>query len=262
MKLVATYIERRAATVDLPYPEVAPAHLKLEVPLGRLNLQPGGGTSLISGKVTYNVAELKPAYSVRNRTVTIRQKFQVLIPTGQVINDWEFLLGTAHPYSMDVSVGAAEADIDLGGVPLTGVKLSSGAGDMTVDFSSSNPARLIDGRINTGAGRTTLKNLLNANAEYLKIGAGVGQVVARFTGDGLSASGRVRIEGGVGEIVLILEEDAPIRVNASVGLGGINADDDLIRMGKSYQTAAYADSSVHLDIDVSGGVGAIRIALA
>ncbi|NPV66625.1 MAG: hypothetical protein HPY64_05705 [Anaerolineae bacterium] len=261
MKLTATYIERRAATVDLPYPDVAPAHLKLEVPLGRVNLQPGGGTSLISGKVTYNVAELKPTYSVHNRTVTIRQKFQMLIPTGQVINDWEFLLGTAHPYSLDVSIGAAEADVDLGGVPLTGFKLASGAGDMTVDFALPNPTRLIDGRINTGAGRTTLKNLLNANAEYLKIGAGVGQVVAKFTGDGLTGSGRVRLEGGLGEIVLVLEEDAPIRVNASVGLGGISADDDLIRMGKSYQTAAYDASDVRLDIDVSGGVGAIRIEL-
>jgi len=261
MKLVATYIERRAATVDLAYQEVTPAHLKLEVPLGRVNLQPGGGESLISGKITYNVAELKPAYSVRNRTVTIRQKFQLLIPTGQVINDWEFLLGTAHPYSLDVGVGAAEADLDLGGVPLTGFKLASGAGDMTVDFALPNPARLIDARIQTGAGRTTIKNLLNANMEYLRIGAGVGQTVVMCTGDGLSASGRVKIDGGLGEIVLILDEDAPIRVNASVGLGGIDADDGLIRMGKSYQTAAYADANVRLDVSVSGGVGAIRLEL-
>jgi len=97
--------------------------------------------------------------------------------------------------------------------------------------------------------------------EYLRIGAGVGQTVVMCTGDGLSASGRVKIDGGLGEIVLILDEDAPIRVNASVGLGGIDADDGLIRMGKSYQTAAYADADVRLDVSVSGGVGAIRLEL-
>ena len=130
MKLTATHIDPRAATVDLPYPEAEPARLRLELPMGKIDLEPGAGDSLISGKVTYNVAELKPRYSTKGRTVRIRQQYRALIPTGKVTNEWAFLLGTAAPYSLEVSAGESAASLDLGGLPLTNLTLESGAGDL------------------------------------------------------------------------------------------------------------------------------------
>ncbi|GAB4576101.1 MAG: hypothetical protein Kow0077_30920 [Anaerolineae bacterium] len=262
MGILPTFIDKRAATVDLAYPETAPAHLALNIPFGRLTLEPGAGNSLVSGKVTYNVAELKPAYSLKGRTVRIRQKARLLIPTGEIVNHWDFLLGDAAPFSLEAQCGAAEARLTLGGVPLTGLKLDSGAGEMRVTFDAPNPARLIEGKISAGAGRTTLRNLLNANAEYLHIRGGVGQIVAEFTGDGLQASGCARIAAGMGEVQIVLEEDAPLRVIASMGLGDIKADPDLIQRNGGYETPAYAGSEVRFDIEVSGGVGSVRLEVA
>ena len=199
MKIVPTYIDKRAATVDIPYPEAEPAHLKLDVPMGRIMLDPGAGESIISGKVTYNIEEFKPTYSVKGRTVQIRQRQRFLFPIGvKFVNDWEFMLGDASPFSLEVNTGAAQAELNLGGIPLTGLTAESGAGDLAVNFDMPNPARIKQAKISTGAGRATLKGLLNANVERLKIGAGVGQFIAHFTGAGLIESGKVRIDGGVG----------------------------------------------------------------
>lgn len=259
MKITPTYIDTRAATVDLAYPEAEPARLLLEIPFGRLRVDPGAGDSIASGKVTYNVEELRPAYSRQGRTVRIRQQFRVMIPTGSITNDWDFLLGTGKPYSVEVNCGAAEADLTLGGVPLTGLKVVSGAGDLKLNFDAPNPTAMVEGRFQAGAGRTQIRGLLNANAEYIKIEGGVGQTIAEFTGDALTTSGRAKISTGMGELVLVLDEDAPIRVTASVGLGDVKADRDLVRRKSGFETESYATAEHKLDIDVSGGVGSIRI---
>ncbi len=259
MKITPTYIDKRAATVDLPYPEAEPARLRLDCPFGRLNIEPGAGESIVSGKIVYNVEELKPAYSRQGRTVRIRQGFRVLIPTAEITNEWAFLLGTARPYSLGVSSGAAEADLTLGGLPLLGVTVESGAGDLKLDFDAPNPARMAEARFRAGAGRTQLRGLLNANAEYIKIEGGVGQIIAEFTGDGLIGGGRAKVSAGVGELVIVVDEDAPIRVTASMGLGEVRADTDLVRRAGGYETAAYAEATERFDIDVSGGVGAVKI---
>lgn len=261
MKITPTYTEKRAATVDLAYPEAAPARLLLNCPFGRLDVEPGAGESIVSGKIVYNVEELKPAYSMQGRTVRIRQQFRVMIPTGEIINDWSFLLGTAKPYSLEVSCGAAETDLTLGGLPLQGLKVESGAGEVKVDFDAQNPERMTEARFQAGAGRTELRGLLNANAEYIKIDGGVGQLVAEFTGDMLLAGGRAKINAGLGEVVVVVDEDAPVRVTASMGLGEIKADQDFVRRAGGYETAAYAGADKRLDIDVSGGVGAVKIEL-
>ncbi len=261
MKLTPSYIDPRAATADLPYPAGEPAHLKLDVPFGKIVLEAGAGDSLVSGKVTYNVEELKPRYSVQGRTVRIRQDYRVLIPTGRITNNWEFLLGTAKPYSLEVNAGASATEMELGGLPLLGLDISSGAGDVVLNFATPNPETLIEGHIQAGAGRTTVRGLLNANFERFRINGGVGQMVLHFTGDGLIA-GRARVEGGVGEIIIVVDSELPIRVRTSTGLGGVSADEGLIRSDKGYQTTSYAGSDVRLDIDVRSGVGSIRVEMA
>jgi hypothetical protein len=263
MKIIPTYIDEKAATVDIPYPEGEPAHLNLQIPAGKVRLEPGAGDSICSGKVTYNVAELKPTYAVKGRTVRIRQQYKFLIPLpGKLVNKWDFLLGTANPYSLEVEVGASEARLDFGGLPLTVLAVKSGAGDLQVDFSAANPTVMAQGKIAAGAGRTQIKGLLNANAESFKIEAGVGQMIVHFTGEEPSTGGQFKISGGMGEIELVLDEDAPIRVKTSMGLGGINADEDLIKVKGGYETDSYADSAHRIDIEVSSGVGAIKIELA
>ena len=104
MKIMPTYIEPRAAQVELGYPEEQPAHLKLEIPFGTIDLKPGAGGSIVSGHVVYNIAELKPTYSVKGRTVRIRQDYRVLLPI-EGRNRWEMNLGTSEPYGLAVRAG-------------------------------------------------------------------------------------------------------------------------------------------------------------
>jgi hypothetical protein len=260
MKIMPTYIEPRAAQVELGYPEEQPARLKLEIPFGTIDLKPGAGGSIVSGHVVYNIAELKPVYSVKGRTVRIRQDYRVLLPI-EGRNRWEMNLGTAEPYGLELKAGAASAEIDLSGVPLNDLSVESGAGELRVYFNDVNPTKIVQGSFQAGAGKVVVDGLLNANIENLKVKSGAGQTKLYFTGGPLTTSGSVRVDTGVGEVVLVLDSSAPVRVQTSTGLGSTDADEGLIKRGGGYETEAYADAAVKLDIRVSSGVGAVKIDL-
>lgn len=257
MKIVPTMIEPRASNVDLPYPEGEPANLRLDAPFGKIELKPTESDSIVKGRVIYNIKECKPSYKVKNRTVRVRQKYRGL--TWDARNRWEMEVGTAKPFHLEVGVGAAQSIMDLSGVPLLGLKVNSGAGELTVSFDQPNPETMIEGRIQTGAGKAEIKGLLNANAQSFRVSAGVGQLIIHLTGEDVTTDGRVKIDGSMGEVVVKLDPSAPVRIAASAGLGSVHVDRALLQVKKGYQTASYEDAENKLDVDINTGLGAIRV---
>ena len=66
------------------------------------------------------------------------------------------------------------------------------------------------------------------------------------------------IEGGVGSAMIHLPKDVGVRVEASGGIGSINAD-GLRREGHSYENDAYGRTSTKIDMTVHGGIGEINL---
>jgi hypothetical protein len=86
---------------------------------------------------------------------------------------------------------------------------------------------------------------------------GAGKSTVDLTGDyakGFDAT----IEGGVGEVTVMLPSEVGVKAKAEGGLGKINAK-GLKKVGDSYVNDAYGESDVTLDVDVRGGVGQINL---
>ena len=109
--------------------------------------------------------------------------------------------------------------------------------------------------VDMGAGQSQVKvGDLAINRLAMHIGAG--QVIADLTGnwkDDLDAT----IQGGVGHAVL-LPEDVGVRVDATGGIGSINAD-KLQRNGSEYTNELDDKSRVNLRLEISGGIGNIEL---
>src|SRR4051794_23664641 len=84
-----TKIDTKVETISAPYPEVTPAQLRLEVGVGKLVLTPGG-SNLVEGTVTYNVAEWAPEVTTDGGKVTVRQGrgWHILGGWDNVRNEW------------------------------------------------------------------------------------------------------------------------------------------------------------------------------
>ena len=169
-----------------------------------------------------------------------------------------------------------EADFDYNVAdwePEVSYDVSGDTGELTVEQGSGEDGRFggearnewnlrfndevpTDLRVEMGAGESAL-DLDSLTLTGLDLEMGAGKTTMDLTGDygqDLDAS----IEGGVGEATVMLPSEVGVRVRAEVGLGKINAE-GLQREGDSYVNDAYGDSDVSLEVDVQGGVGAIKL---
>jgi hypothetical protein len=114
----------------------------------------------------------------------------------------------------------------------------------------------LDLHVNLGAGQGTLK-LSGMSLRRLEVDIGAGELQIDLTGpweQDLDA----RIQGGVGEATLRLPRDVGVRVQATGGLGGINAP-GMRQEGGYYVNDAYGKSPVRLRLTVTGGIGQINL---
>lgn len=127
--------------------------------------------------------------------------------------------------------------------------------------SSSWNLRLKDGApveivANVGAGETEM-TLGSLDLRGVEVALGAGEVNVDLRGSP-KASYSVRISGGVGEARVYLPDGVGISAAATGGLGSIDVE-GLEQRGDRWIRAGQESNPVKLTVDVSGGVGEIRL---
>ena len=118
-------------------------------------------------------------------------------------NEWDATLSNRYPTEIKFDLGACEADIDLGGIPLTSLDIEIGAASGTIEFSKPNPERIKEISIDVGASSLKLDDFGNANFEYMKISSGAASIDLDLRGD-YSGESEINIDVGVGSMDVII----------------------------------------------------------
>jgi hypothetical protein len=114
----------------------------------------------------------------------------------------------------------------------------------------------IDLRVQMGAGQTNLR-LNSVDLKSLDVHMGAGQLDLDLTG-ARKSSVEGTIEGGVGQATIRLPKDMGVHVDASGGIGAVDAS-GLHRDGDSYVNDVYGKTPTSIDLTIHGGVGEIRL---
>ena len=256
MKLTPTFISTKEVSFSIPYPEGPELHLDLEIPFGRATVRPGG-EQLLTATARFDVKEFEPVWSVQGGRVSVGQE-AVVVPAGAT-NEWEITLGGAKSFELTLSAGAGHFELDLGGLPLTGLKVEAGAADLRVTFGAPNPIPMAALKAATGAGRLALSGLLNANMAELKVGGGAGQVLLRFEGETLRRSAAAVIDTAVGDVSLVLDRTCPCRVSVQRAPARLTVASDLLERDGGYQTLDYAYAAAKLEVLVSTALARVTV---
>lgn len=161
------------------------------------------------------------------------------------------------PLDLDLEFGAGEADIELGGLRLRRLELSTGASDATVRFSQPNPVRASRVSIEAGAAELRVVGLGNARTSRIDFQGGVGSTVLDFSGEWAEdASASVQI--GVGSVTLRLPRGLGVRVNKSSFLASFDAD-GFTRRGSTYYSPDWETARQRLTIDIQAALGSIEV---
>lgn len=177
-------------------------------------------------------------------------------------NSWELTLTDKLPTELHFEIGACDAEIDLGGVPLTELKMDIGAASGLVEFLKPNPERLREISIDVGASSIEFNKLGNANFEYLSVDCGAASLDVDFRGE-LHGESVADFDIGMGSADIVVPEGYAVRIETddSGWFSSVDFDDlDVHKVSSGiWETAGFEDAEDRLTIRLDVGMGSVDI---
>lgn len=247
---------KTGATAELTIDQAVPANLQeatvnIEMGGGRLNIQ-SGAEGLAAGTIRYNVEDWKPQITETATGVRISQESigSVSIPDDKILNDWNLQLGSL-PIDLQISAGAYQGTLDLGGCSITHLEIRDGASKAEVNFSQANPVRMDQLVYKTGASQVNLKNLGNANAAEIEFDGGAGSYTFDFSGS-LQEDTSVHITSGMSNVHIILPAGIHARIAITGGINNIDASGEWTISNSTYEMGS-TGPLVNIEIEMAVG---------
>lgn len=246
--------------IRIPPPENVEAVADVDLGFfgGTFLLNPGSSDALISGTISYNIDALKPSVRIEDTRVKITQEDDLgnLIPRlgDDIENNWDLKIG---PFPMDlrISAGGYKSEMELGGLSLRSLRISEGAADTSLSFSSPNLVEMENLRYDTGASKSVITGLSNANFSRMNLSSGAGDYTLDFTGV-LQRDATVVIKTGLSNIEIIVPEGIAAQVMVTGGLSNVNVHDAWEVSGNVYTNSG---EGPRLVISVEMGAGNLEL---
>lgn len=176
---------------------------------------------------------------------------------GRDTGKLELELARGVPMDLDLEFGAVRADIDLGGLALTDLDLSTGASESVVDVSQLNPAAMSAASFEVGAAQFTARRLGNLNAERIEVSAGVGSITLGLDGR-WQRDARIGIEMGLGSLELHVPEGLGLRLRKDSFLTALDSE-GLIKRGDVYESLDFDSAERRVVIDLDAAFGSVAV---
>ncbi len=234
------------------------ANVTLGFGAGKLNLTPGSADALVSGTVTYNVADFKPVITTNSNDITINQGNLKIngIPSlnSNVVNTWDLAFGTS-PMNLVINAGAYEGDFELGGLSLHSLAVTDGASKVDLSFSKPNLIEMTTFKYSTGASQVSVKGLGYANVSDVTFSSGAGGYTLDFSGQ-LQRDMTVTIESGVSSVTIIVPNGVPVSLSSESSLVSVSTTGGWEQMGNTYQLSG---SGYKITIHTKMGAGSLKL---
>ena len=166
-------------------------------------------------------------------------------------------LARGVPMDLDLEFGAVRADIDLGGLALTGLDLSTGASESTIDVSEPNSRGMRTASFEVGAAEFTMRHLGNLNAERIQVDAGVGSLTLWLNGR-WQRDADLSIDMGLGALELRVPEGLGIRLRKDSFLTSLDSE-GLVKRGDVYESLDFDRAEHKVTIDLDAAFGSVKV---
>lgn len=232
--------------------------VEVEFGAGELRVEPAAAGALYHTSIRYDASIFRPVTTYRGGSLKLGLEGGGGVkPRIREGGRLELGLGPGVPLDLDLAFGAVEADLELGGLKIRRAEISTGASETRLRFSQPNPERLDDLTIAVGAAAFRATGLANANAERVKVDGGVGEIVLDFTGE-WRRDLTVDIDMGLGSLTLRIPRGVGVRVVKDTFLMSFDSQ-GLIKRGNAYYSEDWDEAKYRLNIAVDGALGSIDV---
>lgn len=142
-------------------------------------------------------------------------------------------LARSVPVDLALEMGAAEADLDLGGMRLRRVAIESGASGAMLHFDTPNQIPMERLELDVGAAAVRARGLANSRAREMRVKVGIGGADLDFGGE-WTADMELDVEVALGRATVRVPPDVGVRVETRRVLGSFDAEGFVERDGAYY----------------------------
>jgi len=236
----------------------------VEFAAGRLILGPGSGHKLYGMTLKYDAERFQPIGSYNPATAEvhlgvashggggIRVNRESALPQMATV---EFAGGV--DLALDVTVGAAEGTLNLGGLRIASLDLKSGASRTAIAFDAPNAGSCRTAQITSGAGELSVVGAGNGGCRSWQFDGGVGAVTVDLAG-AWPADARMDLNMALGGVTLLAPRDLGLRVRVLGFLSGFDAK-GFSKDGKTYTSTNYSSAKRHLELEVNSAMGGVDV---
>jgi hypothetical protein len=244
----------------IPLTGGGPADVDVVFGAGRLEMEAGASDRLLAALFRYNVEQWAPEISHGDDELRITQggdDDKWGIPSGNVRNRWELEFSPETVLRMSLRAGAGEGELDFTGLQVSELDVDLGAGNFALRFDEPNAVGMDHMTLDTGASKIEVLGIGNARPEELRLQGGVGDIGLDLTG-AWNQSADITIRAGAGALRLTLPSDVGVRIETRGGLTNVEAF-GLRQMGGTYTNDAFGETDVELHVNITTGVGNVRL---
>jgi hypothetical protein len=166
-------------------------------------------------------------------------------------------LARGVPMDLDLEFGAVRADVDLGGLALTGLDLSTGASESMIDVSEPSTSAMETARFQVGAAEFTARRLGNLNASRIEVDAGVGSLTLWLDG-AWRQNARVAIQMGLGSLELRIPEGIGLQLRKDSFLTSLDSE-GLVKRNDVYESLDWSEASRKVTVDLDAAFGSVKV---
>lgn len=236
----------------------------VEYGAGSLRVEPGQPGELYRMNLSYDEDRFVPLsdFDASSRTAVLGLRAEGhggvrVVSRNQLRQLASIALSPRADLVLDLSIGAVDAEVELGGLRISDLDLKTGASRATVRFSRPNGMRCRHAAFSAGAAEVSVFGLGNSRCDQIGFEGGVGKVLLDFSG-AWSSSAHVEVKMAMGAITLRLPRRVGIRLASTKFLSSFEPG-GLVRRGDSFVSPNYDSAKHRLDLDLTTAMGGVSV---
>jgi hypothetical protein len=256
--------ELRTVTLSKQYRGQDSLDAEIEFAAGVLKVRPGVPGSLYRMELSYDPERFAPlSQSDSNGShirLGVKSSGQAGISVGlrnERPQDGTIELNPSAVLALDLTLGAVQADVDLGGLKVAEATIQTGASQTTLRFSSPNRVRCDRLAVSVGAAQFSALQLGNSDCDEIHVEGGVGGVLVDLTG-AWKRNANVSLSVALGDISLVLPKEVGVELTLDRFLSNFNPE-GFVREGRSYRSRNYTSAERKLTLSLTSTVGAVKV---
>ena len=166
-------------------------------------------------------------------------------------------LNPSVPMDLDLELGGAQAEVELGGMRVKNLKLKIGLAGSRISFSSPNQVEMEELSLDVGLGGVQFENLGNANAAEINVHGGMDGIELDF-GDSVMRDVKINADVAFGGLKIRIPNSVGVTIQAETKLGSFKPQ-GFTKVNGAWFTPNWNQSSTHVTIVANTAMGGLEV---